>query len=224
MASENLIAPDQRTEGWYLDRSGKFTGSVFVDLLAENGKGEPLKSYYTLINRIIGERLTGQYQDTGMDSYSLKHGREMEPYANERYELETGELVIHTGFINHPTISFAGASPDGLVGIDGGIEIKCPKNWDIHLARFETGMDEEFMPQVQGCLWVTGRKWWDWVSFDSRVPEHLQFYRQRIYRDEVYIAKLERKVLLAESEVRTRLKKFEKPYIEQILIERVKEK
>lgn len=223
--NENLIAPEQRTEQWYQDRSGKFTGSRFVDLKTKNKKTkEPLKRRDDLIKQIIGERLTGQYQDSGMDSFALKHGRELEPYASEQYEMETGLIVVHTGFINHRSLSFVGASPDGLVGVDGGVEIKCPKDWNIHLARFEFGMDEEeFMPQVQGCMWVTGRKWWDWVSYDPRMPAHLRFYRQRVWRDEDYIADLEREVLLAESEVRTRLKNFEVAHVEQILIDRVKE-
>lgn len=217
--NENYLAPDQRTDKWYQDRSGKFTGSRFVDLLSK-----PNKAYSNLIMQIVGERLTGQYQESGMDSYSLKHGREVEPYGRERYELETGLIVIQTGFIQSKEIPFIGASPDGLVGEDGGLEIKCPKDWNIHLARFENGMGDEFMPQVQGCMLVTGRKWWDWVSYDPRVNEHLRFYRQRIWRDEDYIEKLKRIILLAESDVRTRLKFFDKSNIEQILIDRVKEK
>lgn len=219
MLNENLLAPDQRTDKWYQDRSGKFTASRFVDLLSK-----PNKAYSNLIMQVVGERLTGQYQESGMDSYALKHGREVEPYARERYELETGLLVTQTGFIQCKAIPFAGASPDGLVGDDGGLEIKCPKDWNVHLERFENGIGKEFMPQVQGCMLVTGRKWWDWVSYDPRVSEHLMFYRQRIWRDENYIEKLRRIILLAESEVRTSLKFFEKENIELILNERVKEK
>jgi hypothetical protein len=220
MVNQNLLASEQRTESWYQDRSGKFTGSRFVDLL----KAPALKGYKDLIIQVVGERLTGRHQDNNMDSFSLRHGREVEPYGRQAYELETGEIVVEAPFIQHPIYKFVGASPDGLVGVDGGIEIKCPKDWDIHLARFEFGMEEEHMPQVQGCMWVTGRKWWDFVSYDARVNEYLRFYRQRVWRDEEYIARLDKAVMLAEHEVRERLKNFSKDRIEQILIERVKGK
>ena len=223
MINENLLAPEQRTEQWYQDRSGRFTGSRFKDLLAKGRDDKPLKAYHDLIIQLVGERLTGRYQESGMDSYALRHGREVEPYARQAYELETGAMVVQAAFIQHPTYKFVGASPDGLIGVDGGIEIKCPKDWDIHLARFENGMEDEHMPQVQGGMWVTGRKWWDFVSYDPRVNEHLRFYRQRVWRDDRYIAELDCAVMLAEHEVRERLKNFSPERIAQILIERVKE-
>jgi hypothetical protein len=223
MINENLLSAEQRTEQWYQDRSGKFTGSRFKDLLATDKHGKPLKAYHDLIIQIVGERLTGRYQESGMDSYALRHGREVEPYAREEYELQTGLIVAQASFIQHPTYKFVGASPDGLVTEDGGVEIKCPKDWDIHLARFEFGMEDEHMPQVQGCMWVTKRKWWDFVSYDPRVNEHLRFYRQRVWRDDAYIAQLDRAVMLAEHEVRERLKNYTPERVTQILIDRVKE-
>jgi len=218
MLNENLLLADQRTEQWFFDRSGKFTGSRFIDLLSD----PTTKAYKDLIKTIVGDRLSGQYQDKGIDSKSLKHGREMEPYAVEEYELQTGLLVSPAAFIKHSLIPFVGASPDGLIGLDGGLEIKCPWNRDIHLARFVDGMEADHLPQVQGCMWVTGRKWWDFVSFDSRVLPHLRFYRQRIYRDEEYIAKLEKAAMVAEFAVRERLKMYDEKRIQEILIERVK--
>lgn len=215
--NQNLLAPDQRTPEWYQDRSGKFTGSRFVDLLAK-----PKKAYHDLIDQVVIERLTGDHLDNSMDSFALKWGREVEPFARQAYEFETGDTVEMCGFINHKTLPFVGVSPDGRVGKDGGTEFKCPKDQKIHLNRFDKGMDEaEFMPQVQGCIWVCEREWWDWVSFDPRMPQHLQFYRQRIYRDDTYIANLERSVLLAESEVRTRLDDYTPAKIAAILESRL---
>lgn len=222
MLNENLLDTEQRTEKWYLDRSGKFTGSRFKDLLAFDGDGQPLKAHQNLLQQIIGERLSGRYQDTGMDSKSLKHGREVEPYAADEYELQTGLIITSAGFIQHPKVPFAGVSPDGLVG-NNGLEIKCPINWDIHLARFENGMEASHLAQVQGSMWVTGAEWWDFVSYQPFVKPHLKFYRQRIYRDEEYIANLEKQVMLAESQVRERLEFYSEANIQQILIERVKE-
>lgn len=215
--NENLIPPEQRTIEWHKARSGKFTGSRFVDVLAK-----PKKAYHDLINQLVVERLTGDFVDSGMDSYALKWGREVEPHARQAYQFETGEIVTETSFVRHRTLAFVGASGDGLVGVAGGTEFKCPKNPAIHLDRFPNGMDEkEFMPQVQGCIWVYERDWWDWVSFDPRMPQHLRFYRQRIHRDEAYIANLERAILLAESEVRTRLGNFTPERIDKILEERL---
>jgi hypothetical protein len=223
--NENLIAPEQRTAEWHLARSGKFTGSRFVDVLAKKGNGEPLKAYDDLINQLVVERLTGDFVDSGMDSYALKWGREVEPHAREAYQFETGDIVAESGFVNHKTLPFVGVSPDGLVKPKGGSEFKCPKNPSIHLARFIHGMDEkEFMPQVQGCIWVCECDWWDWVSFDPRMPQHLRFYRQRVYRDDKYIANMERSILLAEGEVRTRLESFTPERIEKILESRMTNK
>lgn len=218
--NENLIAPDQRTNKWHQDRSGRFTCSRFVDVLAK-----PKKAYSDLLDQMVVERLTGEYVDSGMDSYALKWGREVEPHARQAYQFETGEVVIETGFARHKTLPFVGGSPDGLVGIDGGTELKCPKVSGIHLRRFEDGMNEaEFMPQVQGCIWIFDREWWDWVSFDPRMPRHLRFYRQRVWRDDKYIANMERAILLAEGEVRTRLESFTPECIEKILEQRLNKK
>lgn len=197
---------EQRSDDWFAERAGKFTGSRFVDVLARNKKtGEPLKCYRDLIWQLVVERLTGQPKDS-VDGIALKWGRDVEPYAREAYEFETGLIVIESGFVTHPKYDFVGASPDGLVGADGGLEMKCPKDSAIHLERFESGMDEqEFMPQVMGCLWVTGRQWWDWVSYDPRMPEEFRLYRQRVTRDEEYINKLEAAVLAAEAMVQDKL-------------------
>lgn len=196
----------QRTDAWHADRCGKFTASRFVDVLARDKKTgkEKLKAWHDCVWDVVKERITGTQED-GVDSYSMRWGREVEPFARSAYELETGLLVTESGFINHPTLNFVGCSPDGLIGIDGGLEMKSPKDSGIHLDRFVNGMNEaEFMPQVQGCMWVTGRKWWDWVSYDPRMTgdfEHLRIFKVRIERDEEYIQKLEVAVFEAEAKV-----------------------
>lgn len=223
--NENLLEPEQRTAEWHQARSGNFTGSRFVDVLAKKADGTPLKAHHDLIDQLVMERLTGDFIDSGMDSYALKWGRETEPHARLAYQFETGEIVSETTYTRHKTLPFVGASGDGTVGIDGGTEFKCPKNPLIHLDRFPNGMKEsEFMPQVQGCIWVYERDWWDWVSFDPRMPQHLRFYRQRVWRDDKYIANLERTIFLAEAEVRKRLETFKPENIEKILENRLNTK
>lgn len=201
----------QRTEEWHQDRCGKFTGSRFVDVLARSKKdGSKLKAWHDVVGDVLTERLTG-FQDEGADAYAMRWGREVEPFAISAYEIETSSFIEQTGFIKHPKFDFVGASPDGLVGLDGGVEIKSPKNTRIHLERLKVGMDEaEFMPQVQGCLWVTGREWWDWISYSPRpIDPKLRLYIKRWYRDDIYIKKLEEAVLEAEAEVQNQLQFYE---------------
>lgn len=191
----------QGTESWHKDRAGKFTGSRFVDVLARNKRtGEPLKAYQDLIWQVVVERMTGEAVE-GPDGYALRWGKDVEPFAREAYELETGNVVQQVGFIDHPKFSFAGCSPDGLVGTVGGLEMKCPKSSAIHLERFISGIPDEYVPQVQGCMWVTGRDWWDFVSYDPRMPDSHRFIRITIQRDDEFIQKLESAVLEAESKV-----------------------
>ncbi len=200
---------NQRTDQWFLDRAGRFTGSKYLDVLAraKNDPTKKLKAWHDCVWQVVVERLTGQPSDE-IDAFALKWGREVEPYAREAYELETGLVVTEVGFIKHPIYDFTGCSPDGLIGTDGGMELKCPKNPAIHLQRFLTGMEDDHAPQVQGALWVTGRKWWDFVSYDPRMPENYRLFRHRYERDEEMIKRIESAVLEAEAEARRLLKNF----------------
>lgn len=195
------MADLQRTPEWFADRCGKFTGSRFVDVLARNKRtGEKTKAWHDLIWQMVVERMTGESVE-GPSGYALQWGQDVEPFAREAYELETGLCVVESEFIRHPEFEFAGCSPDGLIGTDGGLEMKCPKSSAIHLERFITGVPEEYVPQVQGCMWVTGRQWWDFVSYDPRMPESHRIYRNRVERDEAFISNLQNAVLDAENAV-----------------------
>lgn len=189
----------QRTDQWRQERSGLFTGSKFADVIARNKKtGEPLKAYHDMIWQVVVERMTQQPVE-GPAGYALQWGTDVEPFAKESYELETGNYVTDSGFIVHPEFDFAGCSPDGLIDEDGGIEIKCPKSSAVHLERFLSGVPEEYMPQIQGCMWVTGRKWWDFVSFDPRMPESHRMMVIRVWRNQAYIDNLQKCVIEAEA-------------------------
>jgi hypothetical protein len=120
-------------------------------------------------------------------------GTEQEAAARAAYEQRTGIEVEETGFVAHDTL-YAGCSPDGLVDWDGLIEIKCPYNSAVHIETLLGGMPADHMAQVQGQMWITGRQWCDFVSFDPRMPEPLQLHVQRINRYPAYVAVLERQV------------------------------
>lgn len=195
-----MIDDLQRTTEWHAERAGKFTGSKFVDLTARNKTtGKKLASWGNLIFQVVTERMTG-FQDEGPDSFSLRWGREVEPFAREAYELETGLIVTSAPFITHPKYPFAGCSPDGLIEKVGGLEMKSPKSSVVHLQRFLTGIPEEIKPQIQGCLWVCEREWWDFVSYDPRQQERFRLLKIRVYRDEDFIKLIEESVLEAEEE------------------------
>ena len=189
----------QGTAAWLAERCGCATTSRYSGILAtiKNGEAATRKNYRA---QLVAERLTGIPAESSQ-SKEMLWGTEQEPYARMAYEARTGLLVVEQGFIKHPACEWAGASPDGFVGDDGGVEFKCP-NTATHIDALLKGMPSGHIPQIQGCMWVCGRQWWDFVSFDSRMPEKLQLYTQRIVRDDVYIAKLAAEVqtFLAEVE------------------------
>lgn len=178
----------QGSAEWYAARAGCATASRFKDVLAKIKTGEAA-TRRTYRIQLVTERLTGQPCETFKNA-AMEWGTATEPYARAAYEAERTVMVDETDFLLHPSIPFVGCSPDGLVGDDGGVEIKCPHNSMVHVETLEGGMPAEHRAQVQGAMWVTGRKWWDFISFDPRMPPHLQLYIERINRDDAYIAAL----------------------------------
>lgn len=185
---------------FHKDRCGRFTGSCFNDVIAVKKDGKPTQKRQDLIWSIAAERIQG-YQPKGPNSYSLQWGKDNEKLAIESYEIRSGEFVTKSKFIVHPKYDYAGVSPDGLVNEDGGVEAKCPKSPEIHLQRFIEGVPVEYMPQIQGGMWVTGRKWWDFISYDPDTDPKFKLLIIRVNRDEEYIKNLEHQILTAELEV-----------------------
>lgn len=177
---------EQRTEEWRDARAGKITASVFADCLSFRKDGNPTADQMKLIKRLAWERLNRKPVHE-INAAALWWGREVEEAARQTYEIETGNVVKDVGFITHPDHTFLGASPDGLVGTDGGLEMKCPHDETVHLDTLMNGMPEDHIAQVQGGMLVTGRKWWSFVSFDPRCEEQYRFYHQVIERDDNYI-------------------------------------
>jgi putative phage-type endonuclease len=171
----------QQTEEWYQARIGRVTASRVADLMAKTKSG-PSASRENYMAQLICERLTGARTE-GFTSAAMMHGVDTEPQARMAYELMTGETVVETGFIPHPTIAGFGASPDGLVGSDGLIEIKCP-NSATHIETLLAGkVPSKYMIQMQVQMMCTGREWCDFVSFDPRMPGDMNFWMQRVFSD-----------------------------------------
>lgn len=178
---------EQRSEEWFQARLGKVTASRVADVLAKIKSGESASRRNYKI-QLVSERLTGEKQETYINQ-AMQDGIDREFYARERYVQQHGE-VEEVGFVQHPTLE-AGASPDGLVGDDGLIEIKCP----LGTTHTETLMTQEvpskYIPQIQFQLLCTGRKWCDFISFNPMFPEHLQLFVKRVDADHVYQKELE---------------------------------
>jgi len=198
-----LETADQRTEDWYAARLGKATASRFKDAIAALKSGAPAQARRDYLTELVVERLT-QQPIQRFQNAAMTWGTEQEPAARAAYERATGRIVEETGFVAHDTL-LAGCSPDGLVDWDGLIEIKCPYSSANHIETLLNGMPAEHIPQVQGQLWITGREWCDFVSYDPRMPEALQLHVQRIQRDEAFIADLERRVTSFLAEVGTQV-------------------
>ena len=179
---------------WRKERAGHVTASRFSDVMAFGKQGQPLKGRNDYLGEIVAERLSGEPCSMIL-AQALGWGNDVEPYAKMAYEIATGAVLRDGGLVKHPTLAWVAATPDALVGDDGGYESKCPANSLVHLQTWLDGMPKEHLPQVQGGMWITGRKWWDFVSFDPRMPPHLRLYRQRIDRDDAYIAEIEKHVV-----------------------------
>jgi predicted phage-related endonuclease len=161
---------------------------------------------------IVSYRLTGWREDNYTNKF-MQWGIDNEPVARLQYSLTTGNDVEETGLWVHDEI-MAGASPDGFVNADGCIEIKCP-NTATHLdTLLRQKVPYQYLHQVQGQMWITGRKWCDFVSFDPRLPEYAQLVIIRVNRDDALIEKLQEEVLDFLEEVDSQV----------LLVERFKEK
>ena len=212
---------DQRSEAWFAERAGKITASRMHDVMLPRDrepfksgprKGQPKpppKALTDYAYQLAAERLTGRPRKQ-IRASALQWGQDVEPAAVAAYQAETGEIVELCGFIAHPEHDFIGASPDFLVGADGGGEIKSPESSEVHLETLLVGLPPEHIEQIQGGLWVTGRQWWDFVSFHPDFPDDLRTYIQRVPRDDKYIAQLETACLQMEADVQEILSQLNK--------------
>ncbi|MDG9785252.1 lambda exonuclease family protein [Metapseudomonas otitidis] len=184
---------EQRSSEWFAARLGCVTASKVKDVMAKGRGGAPSAARTNYMMQLLCERLTGR-QEEGFTSAAMQRGTELEPLARDAYELFAEGDVVETGFVLHPSIQGFGASPDGLVGDVGLLEIKCP-NTATHVATMQSGRhDPAYEWQMLAQMACTGRAWVDFVSFDDRLPEELQYACFRYERDDKRIAEMEAEV------------------------------
>jgi hypothetical protein len=182
----------QGSEDWLRARAGKVTASMFKDARSRLKKtGEPTESALNYAFKVAVEAISGIPMDEGFQTWQMRRGNELEPEARDLYVIRTGNTVDLCSFITTDCESY-GASADGLIGEDGGLEIKClvsPERIRNAILNYDIS---EWIDQVQGGMWITGRKWWDFVIYCpalSGVGRELTIWH--IERDDDYIAQLE---------------------------------
>jgi len=199
---------EQGSEAWFNIRIGKVTASRVADVLAKTKTGySTTRDNY--MAQLVCERLTGQKGESFTNA-AMQHGTETEPLARAAYEARYDVLVDEVGFVSHPTIEMSGASPDGLVGEDGLIEIKCP-NTATHIETLlSESVPNKYYTQMQFQIACTGRKWCDFVSFDNRLPTELQMFVKRVPRDDMYIKLIEDEIVKFLAELDTKINQLMK--------------
>lgn len=174
----------QGSEEWFKARCGNVGASSVYKVMAK-GQGKTRQQY--MMDLLI-ERLGGQ--NPGFTNAAMERGTELEPVARSRYEVEADVMVSECGFIMHPTVARFGASPDALVLDDGLLEIKCP-NTATHIDFIRSGKPSgQYIWQMQAQMACTERQWCDFVSYDDRLPDALQYATVRIQRDDKKIAEM----------------------------------
>jgi putative phage-type endonuclease len=197
---------EQGTPKWFAARLGNVTASRVADVIAKTKSGYSA-SRENYMAQLICERMT----NTVAESYTnaaMQWGTETEPLARAAYESIADVLVDEVGYVQHPRIERAGASPDGLVGLFGLLEIKCP-NTATHIDTLITEqVPTKYITQMQWQMVCTGRAWCDFVSFDPRLPNGLQVFVKRVEFDTEYAATLEIEVVKFLAELDTKISKL----------------
>lgn len=201
---------EQRSPEWFAVRLGKVTASRVADVVARTKSGwGASRANYTA--ELIAERLTGETAEK-FTNLAMQWGADKEPDARAAYEFYTDAKVAEIAFAGHPTIAMSGASPDGLVGDVGLVEIKCPltaTHLDTLLGQAIAG---KYLTQMQWQMACTGRAWCDFVSFDPRLPESMRLFVRRVPRDPETIVTLERDVIDFLGEIDAKIAKLSDLY------------
>ncbi|KQU96817.1 exonuclease [Ensifer sp. Root31] len=202
----------QGTAEWHAMRLGKVTASRVADVIAKTKSG-PSASRAKYAGELIAERLTGSPAER-FSNAAMAWGTEQEPEARKTYEFYRDTDVVQVAFVSHPVIGDSGASPDGLVDVDGLLEIKCPETHTHIETLLNKEVPSKYVTQMMWQMACTGRKWCDFVSYDPRLPESMRFFCRRVHRDDALIAELERDVVAFLNEVRGKVIELRRLYEE----------
>jgi putative phage-type endonuclease len=190
---------DQRSAAWFEARLGKATASRIADIVAKtkSGYAATRKNYAA---QLVCERLTGNPAET-FTSPAMQWGTDTEAEARHAYRQHALCEVRECGFVDHPTVAMSGASPDGLIGDDGLLELKCP-NSSTHIETLlGKSAPAKYVHQMMWQMACTGRAWCDFCSYDPRLPEEMRLFVIRLHRNDEMIAELEREVAIFLEEV-----------------------
>ena len=191
---------EQRTDDWFAARLGKVTASSLYKVLAKTktGYGADRGNYMT---QLVLERVTNSKADSYTNA-AMQWGIDQEPFARAAYEAKAGVMVDEVAFVQHPTIDAAGASPDGLVGNDGMVEIKCPDSKTaLECWLSDSPVEGKYFAQMQWQMRCADRAWCDYVVFDPRMPAKAQLFVTRVVRDDKWLADTEVEVVKFLAEV-----------------------
>ena len=182
---------EQGSPEWLSLRLGKVTASRIKEVLA-NGRGNaPSKMAESYMIELVAEILTGESKPF-FENDAMRWGTETEDEARAVYSIRNSRFdVEEVAFIEHS--EFIGMSPDGLVGDDGLLEIKCPNTTTQLKRALSDDYSKDYKAQIQMQLWVSGRDWCDFVSFDPRLDCAAGYLEQRVYRDNSYISDMQDK-------------------------------
>lgn len=189
-----LIQCDQGTPEWFAARAGVITASKFSEAVSTLKNGTPSQASKDYAYKVAIERIYGQTTDDTYQTFEMRRGTELEPFARIAYEARTGNLAQESGVVLTDDRIF-GYSTDGLVDDDGLIEIKCPNSARKLVEMWETGDLSEYEHQIQGGMWITGRKWCDFIMYAPQLePVGKNLYIKRIERDDDFIETMEKQL------------------------------
>ena len=201
---------NQGTAEWLAARAGLITASRIADLMAKTKAGESA-SRANYRAQLVAERLTGKPQESFSNS-AMQWGTDQEPMARSAYEIRHGEMIEQVGLILHSSIPLTGASPDGLIGDNGLIEIKCP-NTATHIEYAVSGKPPtKYLLQMLWQMECTGREWCDFVSYDPRMPADMQLFIVRVNRDDKRIKEICDEVMKLNAEIEEQIKKLKEAF------------
>ena len=189
---------EQGSPEWLAARCGSLGASSIEALMSKNKTGESA-GRKNLRTRLVVERMTGKPVTT-FKSAAMEQGNELEDDARRLYAFEQGVSVDQVGIVRHPGIEGAHASPDGLVGADGGMEIKCPEPSQHKDTLLGGKVKRGYVLQIFWGMACTGRKWWDFVSYNPDFPPEMQLHVERFHRDPQQIVEIETEARLLMNE------------------------